>query len=111
PDKGEGVDLIIPIDLMQSGTTIQSAPVSQTEKTRLRSLLLTGTAGFEEWLAGSTPDGEDYKSKLERNDLLQEFNDLFANTLAEIGNFAKPPDDPAVMEDTLNNTGSAVRYM
>ncbi|KAI6037074.1 hypothetical protein BKA83DRAFT_194621, partial [Pisolithus microcarpus] len=55
PDEGEGVDLIIPVDLMQSGTTIQSASVSQTERTRLRSLLLTGTAGLEEWLAGSTP--------------------------------------------------------
>ncbi|KAI6037071.1 hypothetical protein PISMIDRAFT_690403, partial [Pisolithus microcarpus 441] len=90
---------------MESGTTIQSAPVSQTKKTRLRSLLLTGTAGLEEWLAGSTPDGEDYESELERNGLFQESNDLFANTLAEMGNFAKPPDDPAVMEDTLTIRG------
>ncbi|KAI6125229.1 hypothetical protein EDD17DRAFT_1487547 [Pisolithus thermaeus] len=98
PDKGEGVDLIVPVDLIQSGTTIQSAPVSQTERTRLRSLLLTGTAGLEEWLAGSTPDGEDYELELERNGLFQEFNDLFANTLAELGNFAKPSDDPTMME-------------
>lgn len=100
PIKGEGVDLIVPVDLMQFGnTTIQSTPVSQTERTRLRSLLLTGTAGLEEWLAGSTPDGEDYELQLEREGLFQEFNDLFANTLAEMGNFAGPPDNtPAVME-------------
>ncbi|KAI5987439.1 hypothetical protein EDD15DRAFT_2552689 [Pisolithus albus] len=95
PDRGEGVDLIIPVDMMQSGTTIQSAPVSQTERTRLRSLLLTGTAGLEEWLAGSTPEGEDYESELERSGLFQEFNDLFANTLAEMGHFAKPLEDLA----------------
>ncbi|KAI6037065.1 hypothetical protein BKA83DRAFT_4020684, partial [Pisolithus microcarpus] len=60
-DKGEGVDMIIPADLMQSVTSIQFAPVSQTERTRLRSLLLTGTSGLEEWPAGSTPQGEDYE--------------------------------------------------
>ncbi|KAI6151282.1 hypothetical protein BKA82DRAFT_140500 [Pisolithus tinctorius] len=100
PTKGEGVDLIVPVDLMQFGnTTIQSTPVSQTERTRLRSLLLTGTAGLEEWLAGSAPNGEDYELQLEREGLFQEFNDLFANTLAEMGNFAGPPDNtPAVME-------------
>ncbi|KIK19519.1 hypothetical protein PISMIDRAFT_682979 [Pisolithus microcarpus 441] len=110
-DKGEGVDMIIPADLMQSVTSIQFAPVSQTERTRLRSLLLTGTSGLEEWPAGSTPQGEDYESESERNGLFQEFNNLFVNPLAEIGGFAKPPEDPAVMEDTLNNTGSGVRYM
>ncbi|KAI6009552.1 hypothetical protein F5J12DRAFT_824189 [Pisolithus orientalis] len=100
PTKGEGVDLIVPVDLMQFGnTTIQSTPASQTERTRLRSLLLTGTAGLEEWLAGSTPNGEDYELQLEREGLLQEFNDLFANTLAEMGNFTGPPDNTlAVME-------------
>lgn len=99
PNKGEGVDLVVPVDLMQTGTTtIRSTPVSQTERTRLRSLLLTGTAGLEEWLAGSTPDGEDYELELEREGLFQEFNDLFASTLAEMGNFAGPPNNPNVME-------------
>ncbi|KAI6124041.1 hypothetical protein EDD16DRAFT_1691359 [Pisolithus croceorrhizus] len=92
PDKGEGVDL------MQSGTTIQSTPVSQTERTRLRSFLLTGIAGLEEWLAGSTPDGADYALELERHGLFQGFNDLFADTLAEVGDFVKAPENPAVTE-------------
>ncbi|KAL4065163.1 hypothetical protein J3A83DRAFT_4264834 [Scleroderma citrinum] len=86
PTTGEGVDLIIPVDEIQPGTTpIQSSPMSQTERTRLRSLFVTGTAGLEEWLMGSDLGGGDWEKVLERAGVLQEFNDLFSSALVELG--------------------------
>ncbi|EGN96407.1 hypothetical protein SERLA73DRAFT_186142, partial [Serpula lacrymans var. lacrymans S7.3] len=63
PTAGEGVDLVIPvenIDIHQS-KTIRSSPMSQTERTRLRSLLVMGTAEMEEWLTGLDVQGENYQ--------------------------------------------------
>ncbi|KAG6375789.1 hypothetical protein JVT61DRAFT_2640 [Boletus reticuloceps] len=50
PSLGTGVNLVIPVDMMELDRPIRSTPVSQTERTRLHSLLVTGTAGLEEWL-------------------------------------------------------------
>jgi len=56
PSSGTGVNLVIPIDMMELDRPIRSTPMSQTERTRLHSLLVTGTAGLEEWLSTlSTP--------------------------------------------------------
>lgn len=77
PSSGTGVDLVVPVDMIEPNRPIRSTPVSQTERTRLYSLLVTGTAGLEEWLT-TRP------LALESAGLMQAFNDLFSNTLAEI---------------------------
>ncbi|KAH7890080.1 hypothetical protein F5I97DRAFT_1800960 [Phlebopus sp. FC_14] len=101
PSTGKGVDLIVPVDeLDRDSIPIRSSTMSQTERTRLRSLLVTGTAGLEEWLAGLDTGGEDYPLVLDRAGLLQGFNDLFTSTLAEIGSFSGPSNDPAGMQGT-----------
>ncbi|TFK45528.1 hypothetical protein OE88DRAFT_1669119 [Heliocybe sulcata] len=61
------------------------APMSQTERTRLRSLLVTGTERMEEWMEELDTQGEDYTTALERLGLQQGFDDLFVNTFSEIG--------------------------
>ncbi|KAG6330034.1 hypothetical protein ID866_9054 [Astraeus odoratus] len=99
PVSGEGVDLIVPVEHILPGTTpIVSSSVSQTERTRLRSLLVTGTAGLEEWLTGSDMGREDGELILERAGLLQEFNDLFSSTLAELGSLSGTSMDAVEME-------------
>ncbi|KIK96675.1 hypothetical protein PAXRUDRAFT_825694 [Paxillus rubicundulus Ve08.2h10] len=87
PSAGEGVDLFVSVEMIEPGKPIRSTPVSQTERTRLRSLLVTGTEGLEEWLG--TP-GEDYQPALARAGLMQGFDDLFTMTLAEMGSLSEP---------------------
>ncbi|TFY68436.1 hypothetical protein EVG20_g3563 [Dentipellis fragilis] len=61
---------------------------SQTERARLRSLLVTGTSALEEWLASYAPPEdvtEDYGEALARMGLQQGFDELFMGTLGEIG--------------------------
>ncbi|KDQ59806.1 hypothetical protein JAAARDRAFT_126581 [Jaapia argillacea MUCL 33604] len=67
--------------------TSPTSTMSQTERTRLRSLLITGTQTMEEWLSALDTDGEDYTLGLERLGLQQGFDDLFFRTLSEIGGF------------------------
>jgi len=101
PATGEGVDLIIPVDQIKPGEPpIKSSPVSQTERTRLRSLLITGTAGLEEWLTGLDTNGEDYQLVLQKAGLLQGFDDLFSGTLSEMGAYYSSENDVAGMEGT-----------
>lgn len=91
PNSKTAVDLVISADeLVTNGDSndhmkIHSTPMNQTERTRLRSLLVTGTAQLEEWLTGIDNDGEEFQGALERAGLLQGFNDLFERTLAEMG--------------------------
>ena len=107
PATGKGIDLVVPTDQIHPGTTlIRTSPVNQTERTRLRSLLVTGTAGLEEWLMGSDMGEKDYERALEREGLLQEFNDIFSSTLAELGCQTGPSNDPAGMEDAVLIAGS-----
>jgi hypothetical protein len=101
PTAGEGVDLIVPVDQIEPGEPpIKSSPVSQTERTRLRSLLITGTAGLEEWLTGLDTNGEDYQLALQSVGLLQGFDDLFSGTLSEMGTYDGSANDVAGMEGT-----------
>jgi hypothetical protein len=91
PNSKTAVDLVISADeFVTNGdnnnhTKIHSTPMNQTERTRLRSLLVTGTAQLEEWLMGIDSDGEESQGVLERAGLLQGFNDLFERTLTEMG--------------------------
>ncbi|KAI5117403.1 hypothetical protein M0805_004625 [Coniferiporia weirii] len=68
-----------------------SPAVSQTDRTRLRSLLVSGTTRLEEWLEGlRTEDADaseldDLASALERLGLRQAFDGLFERTLGEMG--------------------------
>lgn len=101
PSAGEGVDLIAPVNQFEPGEPpIKSSPVSQTERTRLRSLLVTGTAGLEEWLTGLNTDEDDYELALQSAGLLQGFNDLFLGTLSEMGTYDGSVNDVASMEGT-----------
>lgn len=81
----EGVDTVLPPD-----TDIKITPISQTDRTRLRSLLISGTDKLEEWLEVivsriDAPDSETEAAELE--ELRQRFDDLFDATLAEMGEF------------------------
>ena len=107
PEARQGVDVprahdgLQPPDGDTSGTVI-SSPLSQTERTRLRSLLIAGTARLEEWLVGlDAADADaDYTAVLETMGLQQGFDDLFAGTLAEMGSFSGAVNVPDGMEGT-----------
>jgi hypothetical protein len=102
PNSKAAVDLIVTAgNLTDSNSNrIHSTPMNQTERTRLRSLLVTGTAQLEEWLTGITNEGEEYQGALERAGLQQKFEDLFMRTLAEMGGLAGAINDPTGMEGT-----------
>ncbi|KAG9318064.1 hypothetical protein JVU11DRAFT_128 [Chiua virens] len=91
PSSDTGADLVIPVDMIEPNRPIHSTPASQTERTRLHSLLVMGTAGLEEWLSQLKTRGEDYELALEKAGLMQGFNDLFTKTLAEMGGSASEP--------------------
>lgn len=78
----------------------RAAPASQTDRTRLRSVLLAGADAIEEWLERLDAHGEGFELVLERVGLEQEFNDLFAGTLAEMGSLGGTMSDPAGMQGT-----------
>lgn len=88
-DAGVGVDA----ELQENARV---TPASQTERTRLRSLLLGGTDALEEWMERLDTEGEGFEIALERVGLEQSFNELFAGTLAEMGSLAG--FDPRGME-------------
>ena len=82
PKEGVGTELG---EEALNGT--KSSPLNQTEKTRLRSLLLGGVETFEEWVYG----GADGTSQEQRDDTLesmglhQAFDQVFSRTLDELG--------------------------
>lgn len=109
-DTDSGIEM--GVDKDYSPTMLSSgSPVSQTDRTRLRSLLLSGSAALEEWLEGIKPstsstrfpdpiieldtydddeidagaDGPDLKNALEHLGLQQAFDDLFSRTLSTMG--------------------------
>ena len=90
PNSKTAVDLVVPADNLTNSNNnkLHSTPMNQTERTRLRSLLITGTAQLEEWLTGMENEGEEYQGVLERAGLQQSFDDLFERTLAEMGGLA-----------------------
>ena len=89
PSSGAGVDLVVPID--SSALNVKSTPPSQTDVTRLRSLLIGGQSALEEWLGeerltqGGEGEEDDLSATLERMGLLDEFDELFSKTLDFLG--------------------------
>ncbi|KAF8528169.1 hypothetical protein BU17DRAFT_38792 [Hysterangium stoloniferum] len=76
-----GIDLVLPTD-----TIVQTSPISQTDRTRLRSLLMSGTDKLEEWLEEMVPLAETTDDTPEGVIEIREmFDDLFHYTLAEMG--------------------------
>lgn len=100
PETKEGVDLIL--DASTPTTDLRSTPPTVTERTRLRSLMIGGTAKMEEWLVGLDTTGQDadYEAVLENLGLQQGFDDLFTGTLAEMGSLGGSVNVPEGMEGT-----------
>lgn len=59
--------------------------MSQTDRTRLRSILISGTDRMEEWLADIDTTDQTFQAALEAMGLQMVFNDLFSRTLSEMG--------------------------
>ncbi|KAG5642812.1 hypothetical protein DXG03_002096 [Asterophora parasitica] len=85
PETGAGVDLHI--DAADASKGMKSSPLSQTERTRLRSLLVGSSASLEEWLETrqDREEDEDVEGMLERLGLRADFDDLFSRTLDYLG--------------------------
>jgi len=101
PDRAEGVDLVIPLDPgpMDPPTPVKqykSSPPSQTDVTRLRSLLFSGQSALEEWVSDQrnkgdplqNEDSEDISIMLANMGLLDQFESLFVRTLDYLGGFS-----------------------
>lgn len=103
-DVREGVDVEVPVSKPNTTSTstaesqmdadfslVGAPPVSQTDRTRLRSILAGGSARLEEWLEkGLHVEGaDDLEQALERLGLQQSFDDLFIETLSEMGEFTE----------------------
>ncbi|KAF7324462.1 hypothetical protein MSAN_01250500 [Mycena sanguinolenta] len=97
PENGPA-DLVIDAEAAATGT--KSSPVTQTERTRLRSLLIGGSATLEEWLAGTRPPQDtipeedeeedigplnDVQDMLESLGVQDGFDELFYRTLQALG--------------------------
>jgi hypothetical protein len=98
PEEKAGVDMIISADAAVTHP-IHSSPMSQTERTRLKSLLLTGRASLEDWIQEldlDTPQGMQIR---------QAVQDLFRETLEELGEgmYARfePPEVAIKCDDEL----------
>jgi hypothetical protein len=94
PDRAEGVDLVLPTDIHSQ---YRSSPPSQTDVTRLRSLLFSGQSTLEEWVSNQRNKGdamrkgdssEDVAVMLAKMGLLDQFDTLFAQTLDYLGGFS-----------------------
>ena len=82
-----------------SALSIKSTPPSQTEVTRLQSLLFTGESSLEEWLTNEKSraddaDNDDVSGMLDRMGLLDEFDSLFVRTLDFLGGFKGTTAEP-----------------
>ena len=91
PVLSEGIDVI----LTPGAPIMRSSPVTQTERTRLRSLLVTGTGTMEEWMVGLDTEEEDYNGALERLGLQSGFDQLFFRSLTAMGGLGGAASDPA----------------
>jgi len=110
PTTGQAVDLVValnddsqtrnPPSNIPSALSIKSTPPSQTEVTRLRSLLFIGESSLEEWIANEksriddAADNDDVSGMLGRMGLLDEFDSLFARTLDFLGGFTGTTGEP-----------------
>ncbi|THV06901.1 hypothetical protein K435DRAFT_772907 [Dendrothele bispora CBS 962.96] len=97
PQQGVGVDLVI--DAEDAAKGLKSTGPSQTERTRLKSLLIGGVATLDEWIEGKpmlVEDGEgegdetlnedvrDVESFLKGLGLQEDFDNLFSRSLDEL---------------------------
>ena len=118
PSTGQAVDLVVdlhdddsqtinpPSNMPSALSSVKSTPPSQTEVTRLQSLLFTGESSLEEWLTNEKSraddaDNDDVSGMLDRMGLLDEFDSLFVRTLDFLGSFTgttAEPDEEVVME-------------
>ncbi|KAF9009674.1 hypothetical protein BDQ17DRAFT_1348601, partial [Cyathus striatus] len=105
PDEGTGVDLVLDID-----ATSKSTPLTQTDITRLRSIIVGGEEVLEAWLEeervsmsrsrrrANGVDGvlglgeEDVATLLDHWGLLGDFDELFHRTLDFLGGFVGEVD-------------------
>lgn len=97
-DESEGV--IVPQPLDGDSESPTRSPMSQTERTRLRSLLISCTSTLEEWLVGLDSGEQDYTAILERMGLQQGFDELFTGTLSAMGSLNGVMNVPQGMEGT-----------
>ncbi|KAJ3760615.1 hypothetical protein EV360DRAFT_80987 [Lentinula raphanica] len=88
PTEGIGEDLIVDAGDVARG--IKSTPMSQTERTRLKSLLLGGVATLEEWLEGKPISVNRQPAVVEEAGL----NDIFSNTLEQLGDLGVVEVEP-----------------
>ncbi|KAJ3966133.1 hypothetical protein EV361DRAFT_596353 [Lentinula raphanica] len=88
PTEGIGEDLIVDAGDVARG--IKSTPMSQTERTRLKSLLLGGVATLEEWLEGKPIGVNRQPAVVEEAGL----NDIFSNTLEQLGDLGVVEIEP-----------------
>jgi hypothetical protein len=82
-DPTEG-GVILVIDAAEASAGTGSSPLTQTEHTRLKSLIMGGMTSLEAWLEKEQPNegGEDeLESRLKKLGLEADFVDLFARTL------------------------------
>ncbi|KAG9225802.1 hypothetical protein CCMSSC00406_0007812 [Pleurotus cornucopiae] len=100
PAQAAGVDLVV--DASDAAAGMKSSPMSQTERTRLRSLLVGASASLEEWLATTNEEGStmDLEVLLERMGLQEGFDEMFSNTLHELGALGGSIVDPNGMVGT-----------
>ncbi|KAK0455209.1 uncharacterized protein EV420DRAFT_1554737 [Desarmillaria tabescens] len=98
PKEGLGVDLVIDVDSVAAG--VKSSPLSQTERTRLRSLLLGGVETLEEWLFGWEGDGDSSENILEATGLQAAFDEVFSRTLDELGGLGGLNLDRITLDDS-----------
>jgi len=94
---GKDIVLEVPPD---GELTLSSSPMNQTERTRLKSLLITGTARLEEWLARLDTEEESFEAAFERLGLQQGFDDLFTGTLTDMGALGGSVNNPEGMMGT-----------
>lgn len=70
----------------RNGAPMTSTPVSQTDRTRLRSLVIMGSDRLEDWMEGLHVEGAaDVESALDLLGLREGFEELFLRTLTEMG--------------------------
>ena len=84
-----GVDLVI--DAADASAGVRSSPLSQTESTRLKSLIVGAEASLEEWLENGRSgdkDEDELEGRLRKLGLQADFDDLFARTLDFLGSLA-----------------------
>ncbi|KAH9017663.1 hypothetical protein EDB84DRAFT_1404096 [Lactarius hengduanensis] len=87
PVRGEGVDL--PQHLLE-----KIPPATQTDRTRVHSLLVTGTSTLEDWMEGKREDSEDsLVHDMRRLGHQSAFDELFHRTLTRLRELESGEED------------------